>query len=186
MRKTIVIATVMALACGGAGVAIGAATFARADDHAPRTQVVRTTTTTTRVEAPAAPTPPPPITTTTTRDEREHDGELRVRRLVLTRGIEGREPIDEIDELALDERLERVYAFLDLANDGDDAAALVVTFEREGGDEVTGHVELEVPANVGRWRTWAFTRHVDREGTWRVVVRDDGGRELASHTFEVR
>ncbi|AKF05170.1 DUF2914 domain-containing protein [Sandaracinus amylolyticus] len=184
MRKTIVIATVMALAGGGAGVAIGAATFARADDHTPRTEVVRTTTTTTRVEAP--PAAPPITTTTTTRDEREDHGELRVRRLVLTRGIEGREPIDELDALELDERLERVYAFLDVANDADEARALTITFEREGGDEVTGHVDLEVPARVGRWRTWAFTRHIDRAGTWRVVVRDDAGRELASHTFDVR
>ncbi|MDQ3032778.1 MAG: DUF2914 domain-containing protein [Myxococcota bacterium] len=201
MKRMIMIAAVLALACGGAGFAVGAATFARADDHTTRTDVVRTVLASDRaasdtasrqrtpsatapVSAPApttiapapvviAPAPTPGI------------AEVRVRRLVVTRGIEAREPIDSIDELDVAEELDRVYAFVELANDGDGDGTVTVTFEREGGP-TTGVVDLEAPARAGRWRTWAFTRGIDREGAWSAVVRDDGGRVLARHDFDVR
>lgn len=192
MKRTIVIVTVLALACGGAGFAVGAAAFARADDHTTtRTEVVRTVVAPTR----AAPVPvAPPIVTpstapiarsTSTPRVPRGEADVRVRRLVVTRGIEARETIDEIDVLDRDEELDRVWAFVELANAGDASGAVTVTFERDGG-AITGIVDLEVPARTGRWRTWAFSRGVTETGSWTAVVRDEDHRVLAEQDFEVR
>lgn len=194
MKRTIVIATVLALACGGAGFAVGAAAFARADDHTTtRTDVVRTVVAPAPTRAAPAPVAPPVVTPSTATIARststprmsEGEADVRVRRLVVTRGIEAREPIDEIEVLQADERLDRVWAFVELANAGDASGAVTVTFEREGGP-ITGIVDLEVPARTGRWRTWAFSRGVTEAGSWTAVVRDEDHRVLAEQPFEVR
>jgi hypothetical protein len=51
--------------------------------------------------------------------------------------------------------------------------------------KVSGGVELDVPANVPRWRTWAFTRFADEVGLWRVEVRNPAGVLLGALPFEV-
>lgn len=195
MKKLLVIGTVVALAFGGAGFALGVSTGARAEDG-PREPAAVTRTTTVHAPAPvAAPSPAPapaPVPTiapreiaqpaTRTRDDVGERPQLRVRRLVVTSGIAGHEPDGSIGTMAVGEH-ERVFAFVELANAGG-AGSVVVTFERDGLSP-TGHVELEVPQRVGRWRTWAFTRGVTSTGEWRAVVRDVDGRVLAEQDFVV-
>lgn len=190
MKKVALVLSMLALACGGAGFALGAATFARADDEV-RTDV-RTVTTTrsesVRAEPRVAPIAPAiaPVTGSPSRSVARTDEatepRVRARRLVVTSGIAGHEPADTVGTMAAGEH-ERVYAFVELANTGG-AGHVVVTFERDGGP-TTGHVELDVPAHVGRWRTWAYSRGVDRAGEWNVVVRDERGAVIAEQAFVV-
>lgn len=195
MKKLVVIATVVALAFGGAGFALGVSTGARAEDgQREAAEVTRTTVRTTAVRAPepAPVTPPrveaPRVEATTprpavaVRDDVAEPARLRVRRLVVTSGIAGHEPDGSIGTMAVGEH-ERVFAFVELANGGG-AGSVVVTFERDGATP-TGNVELDVPERVGRWRTWAFSRGVTSAGEWRAVVRDVDGRLLAEEPFVV-
>jgi hypothetical protein len=50
---------------------------------------------------------------------------------------------------------------------------------------VSGGVELEIPASVPRWRTWAYTRHAKTPGLWRVEIRDDEGTLMGALPFEI-
>lgn len=112
---------------------------------------------------------------------RGEPGAPDVRRLVVVRRVEQREPVLGEPLVAGDEP---VVAFVELANPGD-AGEIVVTFQpAEGGAEV-GHVRLTVPAQQGRWRTWARTRNVRDAGEWRAIVRSADGRELARTEFTV-
>ena len=114
------------------------------------------------------------------------DGEgLRVRRLIVARGIEDREPLGASDRF--DGEDARLYAFVDLANRGD-ATEVEVSFEPEvvsRDAHVSGLVTLEVPGEVGRHRTWAWSRGVHAPGRWSVVVRDLEGHELARTPFTI-
>ncbi len=106
---------------------------------------------------------------------------LGVKRLVVVRRVERREPV-EGEPLRADG--EPVVAFVELANDGE-PRQIVVTFQpAEGGEEV-GHVRLTVPGNQARWRTWARTRNVRQNGEWRAIVRTTTGEELARTDFTV-
>ena len=51
--------------------------------------------------------------------------------------------------------------------------------------KVSGGAELDVPANVPRWRTWAYTRFADEVGLWRIEVRSAAGVLLGALPFEV-
>ncbi len=122
--------------------------------------------------------------------ERRVDGSraaegLRVRRLAVATGIEDREPVGTSERF--DGEQERLYVFVDLANRGDETQ-IEVSFEPESPTreaQVTGLVDLEVPARVGRHRTWAWSRNVHAPGEWSAVVRDLEGRELARTSFVV-
>ena len=107
--------------------------------------------------------------------------ELRVKRLVVARGVKNREPLDAGPTIALDGK--PVYAFVELANGSAHDGEVVVTFER--GPVSRGHVELSVPAGSARWRTWGMTRGIQTPGAWVAVVRTAGGDELARAPFEV-
>lgn len=157
------------------------ASDAREEHHASAhgTALASTARPTSALERPAPVPAPAPIVPAP-----EDDGEgLRARRLVVTHGIEGREPIDELSSLDAIEG-ERVYAFIDLANTGRDTNVEVI-FEHETGLRV-GLVELEVPAHVARHRTWAYSSHVSEPGNWTLLVRDRAGRTVAAQSFEVR
>lgn len=110
-------------------------------------------------------------------------GDVRVRRLIVATGIEGHEPTGASDVFELGAQ-RRLYAFVDAVNETDEPVQVRVTFEPERG-ESAGHVTLNVPASVSRYRTWAYTRHVYTEGRWHVVVRDTEGRVLARRPFDV-
>jgi hypothetical protein len=73
---------------------------------------------------------------------------------------------------------------VEATNPGGAAATLVVTFEDESGEQY-GAVDLEIPAGVERWRTWAWTRYAKTPGVWHAVVRTAAGEEVGRHRFEV-
>lgn len=113
----------------------------------------------------------------------ETRGSVRVRRLIVATGIAAHEPTGAADELVIGAQ-PRVYAFVDAVNETGDPVALNVTFEPETGERA-GHVALDVPANVRRFRTWAWTRHVYTTGRWHAVVRGPDGHVLARRAFDV-
>ncbi len=142
--------------------------------------------TTRQVEAERLPSPSLTRTARSQRLDGTRDGEgLRVRRLVVSTGIESREPAGASD--TFDGEDERLYAFVDLANRGD-ATEVEISFEPEiesRDAHVTGLVTLEVPSEVGRHRTWAWSRNVHTPGQWYAVVRDLEGHELARAAFTI-
>jgi hypothetical protein len=105
----------------------------------------------------------------------------RVRRLVVTRAIDRREPAK--GELRAGD--EPLFAFVELASGSDQEHKIVVTFERDGEGPV-GNVRLTIPAHDGRWRTWGMTRRVHESGSWTAVVRTEDGRELARRSFNLK
>jgi hypothetical protein len=118
-----------------------------------------------------------------TRTEKEVTGnaQMRIKRLVVARGVKGREPVDALTEVAAGN--DQLYAFIEVENRSVDDGSIVITFEKSGTR--TGNIELKVPANQDRWRTWGWTRGVRESGQWAVVVRSVGGRELARTAFQV-
>ncbi len=125
----------------------------------------------------AEPTPTPAPTRPTYRADA-----LSVHRLALTREIEDREPVDASDTFAASR--ERLFAFLELRNRGGAEQELSVTFEGPDGRS-TGHVMLSVPANVWRWRTWAWTQGADEPGAWTAQVRTADGTLISEQTFTI-
>ncbi|MDH3728107.1 MAG: DUF2914 domain-containing protein [Myxococcales bacterium] len=164
------------------------------------------TLTSTLTPAPATPEPTPPKVTETEKSdsstpaEPKHaqasfeggeplyeptlqgDDGITIRRLITAPDIEGREPLAASPVFGHDE--EKVYAFLDLSNTSEEPKTVTVFFVGPSG-KVSGGVELEVPANVPRWRTWAYTRFADELGLWRVEVRSAAGVLLGALPFEV-
>lgn len=107
--------------------------------------------------------------------------QVRVKRLVVTRKVEDREPAKDGPSFSLDGA--PLYAFVEMENRTEDAAKIVITFEKAGTS--TGHIELGVPANQSRWRTWGLTRGIRDAGEWVAVVRTVEGAELARVPFAV-
>ncbi len=107
---------------------------------------------------------------------------LRVRRLVLAEGVEGREPVRASRSFDGGE-VDKVFAFLEVENPERLPGEVVVTFESPSGAAV-GNVRLTVGASP-RWRTWAFSRAIEQAGEWTAVVRDADGRVLAREPFSV-
>lgn len=110
------------------------------------------------------------------------DAELSVKRLVIAKGVEGREPVSPASTFSRGEA-ERIYAFVEVGNEDKSPSAITVSFFRDGKPE-GGGVELRVGASP-RWRTWAYTRLANEPGAWHVVVRGPKGQELARDRFEI-
>jgi hypothetical protein len=128
-----------------------------------------------------APAPQPAPTPAPTPENPElADGPVHLRRLIVAPGVEGREPVRPSDRVPV---TPRVYAFMEAVNRTAEDATLEVTFEPVEDGESTGHVELRVPAESRRWRTWAFTRNL-RPGRWEAVVRE-GERVVGRRAFTV-
>jgi len=107
---------------------------------------------------------------------------LTVRRLVVARDVENREPVGAGRRFS--DSGEPLFAFLEMASESDEAQQIQVTFEHDGGTSV-GHVTLEIPANAPRWRTWALSHNIGRAGEWRAVVRTSEGELLGELSFEI-
>lgn len=106
---------------------------------------------------------------------------LEVQRLVVTSGVENREPTPLT---ALVAGAQPVYAFVELANPADIEREIVLTFEHDSGKTV-GFIELKVPAGATRWRTWGKTSQIKAPGHWTAVVSAKGGEELRRGAFDV-
>ncbi|WP_437594609.1 DUF2914 domain-containing protein [Sorangium sp. So ce1000] len=108
--------------------------------------------------------------------------ELQVVRLVVSKGIAGREPIDPATSFASAE-LDRLYAFVELSNKDRATSEIIVAFTPPDGG-----APLRIPLAVGaqrRFRTWAATRKARAAGLWSVTVSDAAGKELARASFTI-
>ncbi|WP_437694131.1 DUF2914 domain-containing protein [Sorangium sp. So ce176] len=118
-------------------------------------------------------------------DAEEHAAaapELHVVRLVVSKGIAGREPLEPASSFASAE-IDRIYAFVELANKDRASSEISVTFAPPDGS-----APLRIPLAVGaqrRFRTWAATRKARAPGLWSVVVSDAAGKELARASFTI-
>ncbi|WP_437283195.1 DUF2914 domain-containing protein [Sorangium sp. So ce375] len=108
--------------------------------------------------------------------------ELQVVRLVVSKGISGREPIDQATSFASAE-IDRLYAFVELSNKDQATSEISVVFTPPDGS-----APLRIPLAVGaqrRFRTWAATRKARAAGLWSVTVSDAVGKELARASFTI-
>lgn len=107
---------------------------------------------------------------------------VTLRRLALTRRIEGREPVMPGTTFAASS--ERLYAFVEASSTADEARELVVSFF--GPDHRhTGVVTLTIPADAPRWRTWAYTAHANEPGAWTAEVRTKDGALVGRQRFVI-
>jgi hypothetical protein len=125
-----------------------------------------------------------PITTddTPVEPEADIDADLYVKRLVISHGVSGREPIDATTTFGKDDT-NRVYAFVEVGNRDKVDSEIYVSFVKAGANDNSG-VRLRVGA-APRWRTWAFTRLAKTPGTWHAIVKNGKGEELARQQFEI-
>lgn len=107
---------------------------------------------------------------------------LSIERLVTAPGIELREPVAASSVFG--DHDERVYAFVEARNDSERDETLLVHFIGPDG-QVSGGIELRIPASTPRWRTWAYTRNANEPGLWRVEIRSEEGTLLGTLPFEV-
>ncbi|WP_438037123.1 DUF2914 domain-containing protein [Sorangium sp. So ce204] len=108
--------------------------------------------------------------------------ELQVLRLVVSKGIAGREPIEPASSFASAE-IDRLYAFVELSNKDQATSEIRVAFTPPDGG-----APLRIPLAVGaqrRFRTWAATRKARAAGIWSVTVSDAAGKELARASFTI-
>ena len=112
----------------------------------------------------------------------EREG-LRVRRLILARNVEDREPVDPSTRFSAAAG-GRVYAFIEVDNPARTEAELTIAWTRASGGEERGATTVRVGA-MPRWRTWAFTSVARHSGNMLAVVRDSEGNLLARANFEV-
>jgi hypothetical protein len=104
-----------------------------------------------------------------------------VRRLVLTRAIEDKEPVPT-DAFVSDGT--PVFAFVELSNLTTRRTDIEIVFEHESGRRV-GFVKLQVPGQQQRYRTWGQKRQIRQSGHWVAVVRTGDGQELMRRSFAV-
>jgi len=114
--------------------------------------------------------------------ELEASAGLRIERLVTATGVDEREPL--APSAFFGQHDARIYAFIEASNESRDDETLTVHFIGPEG-QVSGGIELRIPAEAPRWRTWAFTEHAKEPGLWRVEVRSSGGALVGALPFEV-
>jgi len=107
---------------------------------------------------------------------------LTIQRLVTAPAVERREPLAASSVFGPHD--ERVYAFVEVRNESEDDKILLVHFIGPEG-QVSGGIELRIPAAAPRWRTWAYTRNATMPGLWRVEIRSEDGTLVGALPFEV-
>jgi hypothetical protein len=108
---------------------------------------------------------------------------LTLKRFVVTRKIESREPVAG-DDFSVGRA--PVYAFVELENTARTARSVHVMFQNQDTKATVGHVKLTVPATAERFRTWGNTRLIRDPGHWVAVVSTASGVELGRASFEVK
>ena len=107
---------------------------------------------------------------------------VTIQRFLTASAVMKREPVHPRSNFVPSD--EKVYAFVEVSNASESAKRLLVHFIGPEG-KVSGGIELEIPAAVPRWRTWAYPRHFDVPGLWRVEIRNAEGELLGALPFEV-
>lgn len=103
-----------------------------------------------------------------------------VRRLVIASDVDDREPVG-LEQGSVDQP---VVAFVEMRNLGAEDSKIVVTFEHESGKKV-GFIELGIPKESSRYRTWGRTHNIRDAGKWTAIVATEDGHELARESFSV-
>jgi len=109
------------------------------------------------------------------------DGVPFVKRLVIARGVEDREPLPLTEGVAG----ESVTAFVELKHLAETDSEVLITFEHESGKKV-GFIQLPVPKESPRYRTWGRTQNIQDAGEWTAVVTTRAGEELSRAQFTVQ
>ncbi|MGB5286799.1 MAG: DUF2914 domain-containing protein [Polyangiales bacterium] len=133
------------------------------------------------VEAPSAEQLPPQEPRAFEPELGTFDG-LSIQRLITAPEIERREPVAATSVFGHHD--ERVYAFVEISNTSEEDRSVLVHFVGPEG-QVSGGIELRIPAAAPRWRTWAYTRHATKPGLWRVEIRSKDGTLVGALPFEV-
>lgn len=107
---------------------------------------------------------------------------LTIERLVTAPEVDHREPVAASSVFGAHD--ERVYAFVEVRNESEEDKTLLVHFIGPEG-QVSGGIELRIPASTPRWRTWAYTRNATKPGLWRVEIRSEDGTLVGALPFEV-
>ncbi len=110
------------------------------------------------------------------------DADLYVKRLVIARGVEKREPVGASTTFAKSEG-KRIYAFVEVGNRDELASEVSVSFRPKKGKE-RGDVPLRVGASP-RWRTWAYTELAQSVGDWEAIVKNARGDIIGRKSFSV-
>lgn len=110
------------------------------------------------------------------------DADLYVKRLVLARGVDRREPVQPATSFAMSQG-KRIYAFVEVGNRGNTASEVFVSFKPKAGKDM-GRIRLRVGASP-RWRTWAYTELANDVGEWEATVRNARGDVIGTQTFVV-
>ncbi|SEM78044.1 DUF2914 domain-containing protein [Nitrosomonas marina] len=114
----------------------------------------------------------------TSPDTIDHDQIIRAQ---LTRAVNKREPVDEIDKIQLEQNIPRnIYFFVELH----DLAGQQVTVNWYFNEQHMAETTLEV--NGRNWRTYA-NKLLNKKsiGTWRVTLTDEAGEQLVERHFIV-
>jgi hypothetical protein len=133
------------------------------------------------VETPTADAKPIETSPTFEPELQSLDG-LTIQRLVTAPEVERREPLGPSSVFGPHD--ERVYAFVEVSNESEEDKTLQVHFIGPEG-QVSGGIELRIPASTPRWRTWAYTRNATKPGLWRVEIRSNDGTLVGALPFEV-
>jgi hypothetical protein len=107
---------------------------------------------------------------------------ITIHRLVTATGVDKREPVAPSTFFGPHDA--RIYAFVEASNESHEEEILTVHFIGSDG-QVSGGIELRIPAEAPRWRTWAFTEHAKEPGLWRVEIRSSDGSLVGALPFEV-
>jgi len=102
---------------------------------------------------------------------------LAVNRMIMTRGIENKEPIDSSYRFAAADG--DVYAFASFRNQN---SPTQVTFSWFRDDRLVTSTKLRI-GQAASWRTWSRTGVA--AGNWRVKITDEAGTVLAESAFTV-
>jgi hypothetical protein len=132
-------------------------------------------------EAPAAEAKPIETSPSFEPELESLDG-ITIERLVTAPEVERREPLAATSVFGPHD--ERVYAFVEVRNESEEDKTLRVHFIGPEG-QVSGGIELRIPASTPRWRTWAYTRNATKPGLWRVEIRSEDGTLVGALPFEV-
>lgn len=109
----------------------------------------------------------------------ETGASLTINRLVITSGIENREPVDSVSTFPAG--TEMAYAFLEATNISSDVEVSFVWLH--DGSEVA---RVILPIRAGsRWRTNSSKKLAGRSGAWRIEVQDGSAAVLAALDFTV-
>lgn len=114
-------------------------------------------------------------------DAEDAHPDLKLKRIQFSHRIDSREPVDPEETFSAAE-IDKLYAFIELSNPSKQKGKIVVTFIPPQGS--ASKVTLDV-GEQPRWRTWAQRKSPKAVGTWKVIVRDESGKELGHRSFEV-